>query len=87
MGDEWYNPSTGILYKRIASSLGVQWINISGLGSTSTSTSTSTSSSASVSAAFDQANTATIIANAAFNKANTSSGGGSTIDPFMLAGM
>ena len=88
VGDEWYNPSTGILYKRIASSLGVRWINISGLGATTT-TSTSTSSSATVSAAFDQANTATIIANAAFDRANTSSGGGggSTIDPFMLAGM
>jgi hypothetical protein len=40
VGDEWYNPSTGILYKRIASSLGVQWVNISGLGS-STATSVS----------------------------------------------
>jgi hypothetical protein len=30
VGDEWYNSSTGILYKRIASSLGVQWVNISG---------------------------------------------------------
>jgi len=37
VGDEWYNPSTGILYKRIASSLGVQWVNISGLGSTTSS--------------------------------------------------
>ena len=41
VGDEWYNPTTGILYKRIASSLGVQWVNISGLGSTTTSTTTS----------------------------------------------
>jgi len=38
VGDEWYNPSTGILYKRIASSLGVQWVNISGLGSSSSGT-------------------------------------------------
>jgi hypothetical protein len=38
VGDEWYNPSTGILYKRIASSLGVQWVNISGLGSATTGT-------------------------------------------------
>jgi hypothetical protein len=38
VGDEWYNPSTGILYKRIASSLGVQWVNISGLGSSTTGT-------------------------------------------------
>jgi hypothetical protein len=37
VGDEWYNPSTGILYKRIASSLGVQWVNISGLGSSTSS--------------------------------------------------
>ena len=37
VGDEWYNPSTGILYKRIASSLGVQWVNISGLGSATSS--------------------------------------------------
>jgi len=40
VGDEWYNPSTGILYKRIASSLGVQWVNISGLGSSTTSSGT-----------------------------------------------
>jgi len=38
VGDEWYNPSTGILYKRIASSLGVQWVNISGLGSSTSGT-------------------------------------------------
>jgi hypothetical protein len=40
VGDEWYNPATGILYKRIASRLGVQWVNISGLGSTTMSSGT-----------------------------------------------
>jgi hypothetical protein len=45
VGDEWYNPSTGILYKRIASSLGVQWVNISGLGSTSSTSSGTISAS------------------------------------------
>jgi hypothetical protein len=43
VGDEWYNPATGVLFKRIASSLGVQWVNISGLGAATT---TSTSGSA-----------------------------------------
>jgi len=46
VGDEWYNPSTGILYKRIASSTGVQWVNISGLGSAPTTTTTTSSGTA-----------------------------------------
>jgi len=36
VGDEWYNPATGVLFKRIASTTGVQWVNISGLGAAST---------------------------------------------------
>jgi hypothetical protein len=46
VGDEWYNPATGILYKRIASSLGVQWVNISGLGATTATSTTTTSTTA-----------------------------------------
>jgi hypothetical protein len=48
LGDEWYNPVTGILYKRLAVSGGVQWVNISGLGAaTATATSSGTISAAS----------------------------------------
>jgi uncharacterized Zn-binding protein involved in type VI secretion len=46
VGDEWYNPATGVLFKRIASTTGVQWVNISGLGAASTSTSTSSGGTA-----------------------------------------
>ena len=46
LGDEWYNPVTGILYKRLAVAGGVQWVNISGLGSaTATSSGTISASS------------------------------------------
>jgi hypothetical protein len=41
VGDEWYNPATGILYKRIVTSAGtVQWTSLSGLGGSSSSAST-----------------------------------------------
>jgi hypothetical protein len=41
VGDEWYNPATGILYKRIVTTAGtVQWTSLSGLGGSSSSAST-----------------------------------------------
>jgi hypothetical protein len=38
LGDEWFNPTTGILYKRIASSVGVQWVAIATFTGTETLT-------------------------------------------------
>ena len=38
LGDEWFNPSNGILYKRIASSVGVQWVAIATFTGTETLT-------------------------------------------------
>jgi hypothetical protein len=38
LGDEWFNPSTAILYKRIASSVGVQWVAIATFTGTETLT-------------------------------------------------
>jgi hypothetical protein len=45
LGDEWYDPSNNVLYKRIALSSGVRWVNISGLGSSVISAAVSTSNS------------------------------------------
>ena len=49
LGDEWYNNTTGVLYKRLATASGVQWVNISGL--VSSSAGSSSSSSGTISAA------------------------------------
>jgi hypothetical protein len=45
LGDEWYNPSTGSLKKRVALSSGVGWIDlVSGSGSSTSGTSSTSGS-------------------------------------------
>lgn len=48
LGDEWYNPSTGNLKKRVASSSGVVWIDLVAGSSTSATSSTAGSRGATI---------------------------------------
>lgn len=44
IGDEWYNPTTNILYKLVAyNGTSVRWTALSSLGSSSSTTTTTTS--------------------------------------------
>jgi hypothetical protein len=48
LGDEWYNSATGILYKRLVMTSGVQWVSMSGLGSMGGTSSSSNSVSGAI---------------------------------------
>lgn len=49
LGDEWYNPSTGNLKKRVASSTGVGWIDlVGGTGATASASSSAATRGATI---------------------------------------